>query len=242
MCYSISRLKSACHRRRSPFWFISFPKSGRTWTKTIVENYLCRLYGLRPFTFEEHTPWIRRGTARQIPRLYFIHPHSTETDHGVTDRFMAKIANKKVVVLVRNPRDVVFTYYFRLRKRIRDPKVESMSIDEFIRHPCYGITRVVEFTNIWFGAKERFRQFLFLRFEDVQRDPENEIARLLEFLNIPVNLGVLREVIGETDDQTTRTIEDDSAALSPADRSFIEKAALKLDPGIGYQGKPNLAD
>jgi len=155
---------------------------------------------------------------------------------------MAKIANKKVVVLVRNPRDVVFTYYFRLRKRIRDPKVESMSIDEFIRHPCYGITRVVEFTNIWFGAKERFRQFLFLRFEDVQRDPENEIARLLEFLNIPVNLGVLREVIGETDDQTTRTIEDDSATLSSADRSFIEKAALKLNPGIGYQGKPNLAD
>lgn len=237
-----SRLRLAYHRRRSPIWFISFPKSGRTWTKTIVENYLSRNFGLPPITLDEAAPWIRWGAARNIPRVTFIHPHCTSNDPAVTDRFMDGIARKKVVVLVRDPRDVVFTYYFRLRKRIKDPQVMSMPLDEFVRHPSYGITRIVDFTNTWFAAQPRFKDFLFLRFEDIQRDPEKEIVRLLKFLSIGVNVAVLREVLASTEDQTTRAVEDDTAVLSDVDSAFIEDVALKLNPEIGYQVGPHEAD
>lgn len=240
--YGLLRIRRASHRRMSSHWFISFPKSGRTWTKTIVENYLCRLHGLPDFTFEEFLPWVRVGSARKIPRIEFMHPYCTETDPAVTDRLMERIAGKKVIVLVRDPREVVFTYYFRLSKRFKDPRVRSMSLSDFIRHPSFGIGRIVDFTNTWYGAGDRFRDFLFLRLEDIKARPEEKIPGLLEFLGIPVNLEVLREVIAATDDRTTRTIEDDSATLSSEDSAFMENACLKLNPAIGYQVAPGEAD
>jgi hypothetical protein len=226
----------------SSHWFISFPKSGRTWTKTVVENYLCRLHDLPAFTFEEFKPWVRLGSDRKIPRLEFIHPHCTATDPAVTDRFMDRIKGKKVIVLVRDPRAVVFTYYFRLRKRIQDPRVMDMTLADFIRDPSFGIGRIVEFTNTWYASEDRFEDFLFLRLEDVKTRPEEEMARLLEFLGISINLNALREALAATADQTTRNIEDDSAALSVEDMEYMAQACLKLDPAIGYQVESGQAD
>lgn len=160
----------------------------------------------------------------------------------VTDQLMDRIAGKKVIVLVRDPREVVYTYYFRLSKRFRDPRVKSMELAEFIRHPSFGIGRIVDFTNTWYDAKNRFRDFLFLRLEEVKVRPEEEIPRLLEFLGISVNMEVLREVLAATNDQTTRTIEDDSATLSAEDLAFMENACLNLNPAIGYQVATREAD
>ena len=46
----IRRARYFLHRRRDPVWGVSFPKSGRTWTKTLVERY-----------YQEHTV-IRHGS------------------------------------------------------------------------------------------------------------------------------------------------------------------------------------
>ena len=179
-------------------------------------------------------PWARVGAFRKIPRLYFIHPHCNDSDPNTTHEFMSRIAHKHVIFLARDPRRVVFTYFFRLRKRIKDPQVSSMSLGEFIRHPDYGIIRIIDFLNSWYLAENRFKRFLFLRYEGVWQQPEKEIARLLEFLNVPVNLDVLRGVLAETEDITTCAIEDDSASLSEADLEFMERASLGLEPGLGY--------
>lgn len=225
----------AVHRRRSPYWFVSFPKSGRTWTKTVVEEYVRRRYGLPPFTCEQFAPWVRTGPQRQIPRVTFVHPHCAETDPAITARFIHSLRDRNVIILVRDPRDVVFTYYFRLRKRMRDPRALSLSLSEFLRDEELGIRRVVEFTNTWFRTEDRFRSRLFLRFEDVQAAPEEEIARFLKFLQIPVDKTLLNEVISSLPDRTTRTIEDDSASLTPADLDYLDEAARELDPALGYQ-------
>lgn len=230
-----NRLRLAYHRRRSPYWFVSFPKSGRTWTKSIVETYICRLYDLPPFTFEEFTPWIRPGLWRQVPRLTFAHPHCRDVHGKQTAVFMRKLMRKKVIVLVRDPRKVVYTYYFRLRKREKDPKALSLSLAEFVRDEEFGISRVIDFTNTWYNSGSKFRKFLCLRFEDIQGNPIQQISRILTFLDIPVENDLLSQVINETLDLTTQKIEDPTFTLADADKLFIDSAMMDINPAIGYQ-------
>lgn len=231
----LRKARWAVHRRTSPNWFISFPKSGRTWTKSIVEEYVRRRAGAPPFNYEDYAPWLRTGPWRQVPRLVFVHPHCRETDPGVTQAYIGSLRERNVVILVRDPREVVVTYYFRLRKRMRDARAASLSLSEFLRDEETGIRRVVDFTNAWFRTEGRFHSRLFLRFEDVQAEPEKEISRFLKFLQIPVDKNLLNEVISSTPDRTTRAIEDESVVLTPADLAFLDEAARELDPALGYQ-------
>lgn len=231
----VLRIRLAFHRRRSRYWFVSFPKSGRTWSKTVVERYLAVSNGLPPFTFEQFTPWHRSGPWRRVPRLVYVHPHCRETDPQPTERFVRKLSRRKVLVMVRDPRAVVFTYYFRLRKRMQDPRALSLTLASFIRDEEFGITRIVDFTNTWYRAEGRFADFLFLRLEDLQTEPLVHFSRFLSFLDIPVDRDLLSEVIASTADTTTRQIEDPAVTLTDADRAFMEAAVAGLDPEIGYQ-------
>ena len=200
----------------------------------MVETYLSRRYDLPPFTFEEFMPLIRTGPVRRIPRMCFVHPHCRDIGGSDTDRFMRRLRRKKVVVLVRDPKQVVFTYYFRLRKRFNDPLALSLSLQEFIRHPELGIDRVVDFTNTWYRADGHFRDFLFLRFEDIQADPVGELSRLIAFLGLDVDQDLLTGVIAETRDVTTQAIEDTSVGFSAEDHAYLAAAVRKLDRSLGY--------
>jgi hypothetical protein len=189
---------------------------------------------LPPFTFEQFTPWLRTGPWRQVPRLVYAHPHCRETDPLPTERFMRKLSRRQVLVLVRDPREVVYTYYFRLRKRMQDPRALSLSLAAFIRDEELGIARVIDFTNTWYHAADRFQEFVFLRLEDLQAEPVPQFSRLLSFLDIPVDKDLLSQVIESTADTTTRQIEDPAITLTAADRAYLDEAMSGLDPEIGY--------
>jgi len=228
-------LELFAHRRLSEIWFISFPKSGRTWSKTIVENYISEYYGLPPFTFEDFHPYIRTGNWRKVPRMVFVHPHCRERDPEPVHEFIRQLEHKKVIFMVRDPRKVVVTYYYRLRKRMRDERALSLTLSEFIRDDELGIGRVVGFNNTWLNALGGFQSQLFIRFEDVRSDPIREITRYLSFLDIPIQASRLAEVIDKTPDQTTTAIEGSEVRLKPQDLDFMDRAISALDPRFGYQ-------
>ena len=234
----ISRARNRLHRERSSHWFVSFPKCGRTWSKTIIESYLARKLETRPFTFEGFDPWIRRGAERGIPRMSFIHPHCRDIDPEPSLAFMRKIERRKIVFLVRDPRMVVFTYYFRLVKRMEDPLALSLSISEFVRHPEVGIDRVVAFMNLWYENRDRFRGFQLLKLESIRAEPEKELGDCLRFIGHEPDQALLAEVISSTPDVTTRTIEDDSVEWSADDRFYMERAMEALHPALGYRPVP----
>ena len=230
-----SRLRGAWHRIRAPYVFISFPKSGRTWTRHLLESYLKLAFHLDDLDFESETLWRRAGNRRRFPRMVFVHPHCEDPDPGPTRAYMRSMRRKKVVLMVRDPRKVVYTYYFRLSRRFRDPRIQAMDIGEFIRHPRFGIRRIVAFSNIWFRAREGFRDCLVLRFEDMTADPEAGMNRLLAFLDVEMNPDLLRHAIAATPDRTTTALEDESVTLSTEDQKYLDREARKLDPGLGYK-------
>ena len=251
---SPERLRLAWHRRRSRHYFISFPKCGRTWTKTVVERYLQALWNLPDFTFETSAPWVRTGRMRRVPRLVFMHPASREPRPEAVARLRRRLRGRRVALMVRDPRDVVYTYYFRLTRRFADPEATALEIPDFVRHPVFGVGRIVDFMNDWHRALDDFDDPLRLRFEDVRRAPVEEIGRFIAFLGAPVETGLLRDTLARTPDRTTRGIESDDpdaidwtrpaidAILDPGDLDYVESQIARLDPGLGYQVRRETAD
>ena len=120
---------------------------------------------------------------------------------------MKRLYGKKIIFIERDPRSIVFSYYFRLIKRMEDKRVEKMPISDFIRDNTYGISRIVRYMNDWYGSRDKFGDFILFRYEDCVRDPELQYSRILEYLEAPVDSKTMKLALTSSVD-TTRKIEE----------------------------------
>lgn len=183
-------------RRRAIFWardafVISYPKSGRTWLRTMIGRVLDKHYGLglrNPMEVQHF--W---KLSSDIPCVAFTHddePHLKTADEIGTDK--SKYARKKILLLVRDPRDVIISYYFDARNRM---KIIDCSLDEFLTGGRGSIESVIAFYNAWAAARGIVRDFLLMTYEDMHRAPEENLARALEFIGVE---GVADSLVQET--------------------------------------------
>ena len=206
-------------RSRSPFYFISFPKSGRTWVRSFLANYYS-CYTEAPLSYDL-APLLKVGGGAGIPRIMFSHAKHRAEQDSEAHRFMEKLQNKKIVLAVRDPQHVVFSYYFRLIKRMVDEEARSMDFPRFVRHESLGIPRIIKFMNEWYEYRNRFRAFLLLRYEDCVKDPETQFTRLLEYLAVPCDVKSLQQALVRSVD-TTRKIEEGGQVR---DQDLIDRIA-----------------
>jgi hypothetical protein len=124
-----------------------------------------------------------------LPRLSISHddyPHWKPVDEIVADK--AAYRGKRVVFLVRDPRDVIVSNYFQHRKR-GDSELANDSFDgslaDFIRHPIGGIPTIVKFYNVWAASQGVPESFLLQRYEDYHAAPRAAFQALLQSLTLP---------------------------------------------------------
>ena len=182
----ISRLSNATRRlaRREPepdVSIISYPKCGRTWLRVLVGKALCEQFGL-----DEAKLFKTQGLCRaaKILPTKFIHD-GTGGVAGIKwyeqERDRSHFEDKKVALLIRDPRDVVVSSYFQATKRMH---AHEGSMQEFIRDECFGIRTIVTMYEIWQENRNVPRDFLLIRYEDMHRDPAGCLRSLLEFMGL----------------------------------------------------------
>ena len=202
---------------RSTYYFISFPKSGRTWIKSFLANYYSGY--LQIPLFYDFSPLVSMGKRKRIPRIIFTHP----PHRGVGDedycKYVSKLSDKKVIFLIRDPERVVFTYYHRLLKRMHDKEVTEMTLQEFVRDPSLGISQIVTFMNFWYASRRDFKDFILVRYEDCVRDPLKEFTQLLDYLDTPIHEKEMSLALSKSVD-TTRKIEQ---------HEFVSDGSLQSD-------------
>jgi len=115
-----------------------------------------------------------------------------------------KYANKKVVFLVRDPRDVLISSWYHLRYRERIYKKDLAS---FIRDDLVGIDKVVAFMNMWLVNSSVPSDFFLLTYEEMHADPVASLRRLLEFMGTEVELMASQRAVEESSFQKMRQIE-----------------------------------
>jgi sulfotransferase family protein len=163
-------------------FIVSYPKSGNTWTRFLLGNLI---YQDEPVTFrnvESRIPSIYIFSDRQLLRL----PRIFKSHDCFDPRY------KKIIYIVRDPRDVtVSAYHYSIKVKLLP---DSCPMEEFVplfMSGTFGSGLLADprwgswHDNVasWL-AMQHNRKFLLLRYEDMLEDAGRELRKVADFLGI----------------------------------------------------------
>ncbi|MCI0429798.1 MAG: sulfotransferase domain-containing protein [Rhodospirillales bacterium] len=180
-----TRLREFRRSQQIDAYVVSYPKCGRTWVRMMLGHYLLRGRPGDPLEIFELT---RREPG--TPTIEFTHddyPQLKPSGRLFSDKSIYQ--GKQVVLLVRDPRDVLVSYYFQYTRRGAKERANDVHFDatisDFIRQDIGALKSIIAFYNIWVPNRMVPRSFHLLRYEALHHDPAYELCRLIDFLALP---------------------------------------------------------
>ena len=139
---------------------VSFPKSGRTWVRVLLDSVDCK--------------------------LRYTHVGS---DHSLGTHFNDLVfcqidgSDRPLLFLHRDPRDTAVSGFFQRSLRISDGY--DGSISDFVRDPHFGLENILRFNLALFSyclGQESACSVRVLAYEALRRNPERGLSQLCSFL------------------------------------------------------------
>lgn len=170
-------------------YLLSYPKCGVTWLKFMLIQALTELHGIS----NENLSVDVNTITTKYPKLPLIEWSHDESEIINENGFYpdphklfvypgrVKYFRKKVILLVRDPRDTVVSYFHHVTRRSERPMVFE-NLSEFIRSPLYGFKRILKFYQIWCQNHWLPKDFLILRYEDLVVDGVASLSNALQFI------------------------------------------------------------
>jgi alcohol sulfotransferase len=180
---------------------VSHTKSGRTWLRIMISYLYYLRYNTPESIILDYDNLHSLNPA--IPRLYFNRDTRVPT-FGRNDGHVRVPADKKVLFLVRDPRDVAVSFYFHVRNRASAHELSrkgipqeagSLSLYEFVTHHSFGIPRVIEHFNRWHEEMREMPFTLLVHYETMRSEPVTTLGRIMRFLDRPFSEEELRQAV-----------------------------------------------
>lgn len=176
-------------------YLISYPNSGRTWFRVLLGKALCDQYGI-----DEKLLLDTRNLSQQAGILITEFTHDCSlvdkdnfyyTDQMFFDK--ARYRGKKIILLIRDPRDVLVSYYFQQVKR---DKNYQGTLSDFIRDEKFGINKLLRFNNLWYQNRHLLRDFMVLSYEEIRADTVGCLTKMLTFMGVQdLKVGVVEAAV-----------------------------------------------
>jgi hypothetical protein len=150
----------------------SYPKSGRTWLRIMLDGL--------------------NDTGLTIA---YVHGDAVpiKLKHYKAMTFdLDKFRDRKIIFLLRDPRDTVVSAYYDAVYRDR---IYNGTISEFIRHNKFGIKKVLAFHLLCKESLSELSDHMILKYEELQSDTIPELERTLTFLGAKPSKQKLKEVV-----------------------------------------------
>jgi len=227
-------------------FIVSFPRSGNTWTRFLVANLL---RPEEPVTFENIEAIVpdmhaqSKRFLRGLPRPRIIKSH---------EYFDPRY--RRVIYIVRDPRDVLLSSYHFHRKQRQIP--DNYPLEDYVRRFLSGHVWGVyaswsqnvsswiatrpqppvgglfgswgDNVSSWLKASIDHSDFLMLRYETMQAEPVRELARIAAFLRVEASPELLSQAITRSSPEEMRKLEQSQA------RSWIMTKDTRQDiPFVG---------
>ena len=194
-------------------FLVSYPKSGSTWVRFLVANL--RSPDKNPdFTnindlFTDFQAFSKRALLR-LPR-----PRTMKSHQYFDSRY------RKVLYIVRDPRDVVLAeYHFGIKQRLHD---ETYPLADYIPRFLAGNTGHAygswfEHLASWYFSRRNDPQFLLVGYESLHAQTAIELARIADFLGVPSDPSRLAFAIEQSDAKRLRALEKKQAHVFSSTR------------------------
>jgi len=184
--------------RDADWVLMSWGKSGRTWFRVMLSRFYQIHFGLPTAHMLEFDNYHRLDP--RVPRVLFSH-NNYMRDFLRQWESLEHFRGKRVVLLVRDPRDVAVSQFFQWKHRMRPrkkalnsypPHGAEVDIFDFVSDPACGIPRIVAYFNGWARAMPMMGDdLLVLRYEDMRADPATALRAAVRFTGTP---GTVEEI------------------------------------------------
>lgn len=217
---------------------MSYPKSGRTWLRAMIGHVLCeragldhkhllntRLLiaaaGLPPLKWHHGGAKLKEGAARHDALAF---------DHQMFD-------GKRILFLIRDPRDTLTSAYYHSTKRIR---VFEGDISTFVRSSQRGILKWIAYHNMWRENCSSLQSFQVVTYESLHVAPLPALRSAFQAIGlVDVTDAELEAAIEYARFENLRRLEAGGAvhkaALRPVDRDDPESFKVRQGRVGGYR-------
>ncbi|MEM7022318.1 MAG: sulfotransferase domain-containing protein [Pseudomonadota bacterium] len=161
---------------RSDVVVVSHPKSGRTWLAAMISHVYHQLHGVPAQTLIRYDNFHR--LQPEIPRIFFHDDHPLPGGRRMVPPSFYK--RKKVILLLRDPRDVAVSWYFQLRRNKADEgRIEPRSLFRFV---VESLPLIMTFFRHWQRDVGLMQDCLVVRYEDLRGATDHELSRIMGFI------------------------------------------------------------
>ncbi len=175
---------------------ISYPKSGRSWLRFMLAE--ARIEGVN---FHHDGFEFNNG---DLP------PHN----FSVESRLAKYSVNDKIILLRRDPRDVMVSLYHQVTGRFKDFFDFQGSISDFIRHNYFGAHVLSHYMDMWDEISAQ-RNYIQISYEAMHEDTAKELLRVLKYLDLPAEEQAIQALVEAGNIENMKRIENAGTFSEP---------------------------
>ena len=222
-------------------YLVSYPKCGRTWVRVFMLEY-SKLLGRPSRSFNDRglitcgdkIVKFEHGQGNWVPA-----PPRLSRMEFRRERYR----DRRVVFLVRDPRDVLVSSFYHLKFR---ENIYTESLSTFVRDELVGAPKVVSFMNMWLEHQGEVGAFMMSSYEELHGAPEKAFSEMLSFMGIEVDQEKVLAAIDNASFDNMKKMETHGAMKEP----WMQPGAKNLDKALkvrkgkigGYRDEMTVGD
>ena len=191
--------------RPDDVWVVTYPKCGTTWTQQIVRLIINRGKD-DDRIIEDAVPWVEAFcNIPEIGRNYRIDVDKMASPRAFKSHFpyemmpcgLPNTTPGKYIYVVRNPKDVVVSYYHHDRAIPIYPLYEWDEYFELFMKGGVDFGDYFDHVLSWWAHKDD-DNVLFLKYEDMKRDLPTAVAQIAKFIGQDISKELVEEIAHKT--------------------------------------------
>jgi alcohol sulfotransferase len=161
-----------------------------------------------------------------VPRIFFTHGNYLRNYTGDWET-KVDFYGKKIIMLVRDPRDVAVSQFFQWKYRMKrnkkalnwyPPHGADVSLYDFVMNEDAGLPCIIEFFNTWARELPRVKASMVIRYEDMRKDPAAVLKPMFGFLGTPGSDAEIQDAVDFAAYENMKQLEEKNAFRSSGAR------------------------
>lgn len=198
---------------KSDTFLVSYPKSGNTWLRFLLSNILYPASSTNFTNVHQRIPDIH---DRNPSRIY-----KSQKPRILKSHSCYKPEYTRVIYLVRDPRDVLVSeYYYLKRNKVAPDRFEDF-YEQFLRGENHHFGSWGEHVGSWLGADQNSvrNHCLFIRYEDLKADPLSILNEILKFSGQPRSNQIIQQAIERSSFESMKEMDKNREAYFKAEKN-----------------------